>query len=401
MASVTDPSNQSGHRKRASQDSRGFVYIPGEDIPGETKAQNQRTATTPNQSGTFHQYERIDLDPLNPTVTDAILRTASDHPGSERDVSSTPSLGRSDRDNLLVHSGKPGSPKKSNDIPEKQSMQAKAGKVPKRGGNSGQLSPPRGADPTVGAKLASHSPERERIHGYSFPHHDCRIRSGGTTSPRWDDLPSTKPIGTSKAPVPVPRSKRETSRPSSSTSSSTTAGPTSPLTTTGSEGANPLPKPPVIIIQPGKDDPPSSKKSPTSGPSPKTDRNNAPSTSQNTKEAKSKKVKEAESKSKNPHVNGIPQTNLMIGLLVTCCFNPPLGIIAMAISLRAAEAYRDGDPKKGACRARLSIIISLISIMLTMVVVSTLLVYTAVDKHGYGKKKGGGGGSKSVLPFGF
>lgn len=96
-------------------------------------------------------------------------------------------------------------------------------------------------------------------------------------------------------------------------------------------------------------------------------------------------------------VTSIPQTNMSIGLLVFCCFNPLLGALAIYLSLTAAKAYRDGNDRRGASRAHWSILMSLFGIMITMVVVSSLVVFFAVNKH-----SGNRGYRTSVsLPQGF
>ncbi|XP_059177181.1 uncharacterized protein LOC131956665 [Physella acuta] len=82
-----------------------------------------------------------------------------------------------------------------------------------------------------------------------------------------------------------------------------------------------------------------------------------------------------------PELTAIPQTNFAIGLLVTCCFNLPFGLLALYFSLRAAAAYRDGQNERGAIRAKVSIFLSLMGIMLTMILVSSYVVYIAVHKH--------------------
>ncbi|CAL1543614.1 unnamed protein product [Lymnaea stagnalis] len=89
----------------------------------------------------------------------------------------------------------------------------------------------------------------------------------------------------------------------------------------------------------------------------------------------------ATDKTDKSEVAAIPQTNFAIGLLVLCCFNLPFGALALYFSLRAAAAYRDGEKEKGAYRSRLSILCSLFGIMVTMVMVSSVVVYIAVNKH--------------------
>ena len=397
MASSKEFPTSAERGKRGSQESRGFSFPADSETNSDVIAQNTRVGKPLNQSGTFHQYERIDLDPLNP-VSSGVGQSG------DRGASTSPSSGQSETDSLQPPSRKPSGPKKPKDTAAQQKMLGKSGKRggdAKRGGNSPLLSPPSGADPTVGAKLASHSPERQGMYGYSLAHHDCQIRNSGSAHPSGNPQAS-RPSSLCKAPVPVPRSKRDTSRPSSSTSlpAVSPTPPPPPATATPPTGqgrVNPQTRPDVIVKQPGKEAPTSSRNSQASGVTANPEVKTEPSTSQKSEKEKNRKAKEADGKPIKEHVDSIPQTNFMIGLLVTFCFNPPLGILAMVISLRAAAAYRDGDKKKGACRARASIIISLVSIMVTMVVVSTLLVYSAVNKHGYGKKDT----DKKSSPFGF
>ncbi|CAG5132701.1 unnamed protein product [Candidula unifasciata] len=82
-----------------------------------------------------------------------------------------------------------------------------------------------------------------------------------------------------------------------------------------------------------------------------------------------------------PELLSIPQTNFAIGVLVMCCFNPPFGLLALYFSLRSAAAYRDGDKTKGAWFARTSIVVSLLGIMLTMVIITSVVLYIAVNKN--------------------
>ena len=403
MASMRGDPDPAYHQEKRG--SRGFPFQASEENSGDVRPQIPTITRTQSQPGTFHQYELVDLDPLLPVTLDPGLRPISGASSTGTDVSRAASFGHSDTDTLLAAPRKSSSPKRSPENPTKRKMLTKSGKggSNSKGGNGSNnihLSPLMGADPTVGAKLASHSPERDGRYGYSLTDHNCQIRPGGSAaSPRpgnWDPQTSRHVC---KAPVPVPRSKRDpdSSRPTPSTSS------TSAPSTAGTGSQKPGARPEVIIRQPGKEN---ANAQNTHGAlragtrSSKAGSKSDISTSKKGDKDKNTKDKkeEANGKAKQAQVNSIPQTNFMIGLLVTCCFNPPLGIIAMGISLRAAAAYRDGDKKKGACLARWSIIVSLFSIMLTMVVVSTLLVWTAVDKHGYGKRKTG---KISSSPFGF
>ncbi|GFO12934.1 hypothetical protein PoB_003943900 [Plakobranchus ocellatus] len=354
----------------------------------DPKPRNPRTSKAPDQRNTFHQYERIDLDPLMPATdispggSDLISPSGS----SNSEASKTPVLSDSEAEALHASLGKPVAANRPKDIAlaPGQTMQPVYG----RGAiNSNERASERYAgstsasDTTAAGRPTSQSAAPDRLYGYSLKPHNCQIRPGDSGV----NGDSRTARASCKAPVPVPRSRLES--PGTSTPQAQTSSQASTPSQTASQGAKDDIS--VVTKQPNKSNPSSGQ---TEGA--KADNESASSK----KSAKEKDKKAAKSsKDTTAELTSIPQTNFMIGLLVTCCFNPVLGIVAMVVSLRAAAAYRDGDNKKGACRARASIIISLISIMLTMLVVSTLLVYSAVDKHGYGRKKDNG----NATPFGF
>ena len=78
-------------------------------------------------------------------------------------------------------------------------------------------------------------------------------------------------------------------------------------------------------------------------------------------------------------IRRVPDTNLTLSTLVCLCFNLPLGVIAMYLSLTAAKAYRDGKNDKGDCRANASVLISLFSIVSTVLIVMSIVLWIAVD----------------------
>lgn len=106
-----------------------------------------------------------------------------------------------------------------------------------------------------------------------------------------------------------------------------------------------------------------------------------PKTTNKPRQSNAEKTAMDTDKTDKSEVAAIPQTNFAIGLLVLCCFNLPFGALAIYFSLKAAAAYRDGEKEKGASRSRLSIMCSLFGIMVTMVLVSSVVVYIAVNKH--------------------
>ncbi|XP_071101666.1 uncharacterized protein [Haliotis cracherodii] len=92
------------------------------------------------------------------------------------------------------------------------------------------------------------------------------------------------------------------------------------------------------------------------------------------------------SKSSEPQIPDIPNTNIAVAFLVTLCFNFPLGALAIYYALMSAKAYRDGQKKKGAKRARISIYISLFSIVLTVLIVMMVVLYMAMNRHASRKR---------------
>lgn len=92
-------------------------------------------------------------------------------------------------------------------------------------------------------------------------------------------------------------------------------------------------------------------------------------------ESQAKKSK----KDKIPEITEVPNTNFPIACMVALCFNLPLGLIAMYFSLRAVKAYQDGKVKLGEKRSRWSIVMSLLGITITTVIISSVVLYIAMQ----------------------
>ncbi|KAH3689119.1 hypothetical protein DPMN_191772 [Dreissena polymorpha] len=75
----------------------------------------------------------------------------------------------------------------------------------------------------------------------------------------------------------------------------------------------------------------------------------------------------------------VPDTNLTLACLVCLCFNIPLGLVAMYLSISAAKFYRDGDPKQGERKAKCSVIISLFSIVTTVLLVMSYVLWITIE----------------------
>ena len=61
----------------------------------------------------------------------------------------------------------------------------------------------------------------------------------------------------------------------------------------------------------------------------------------------------------------IPETYLVLSLIVAFFFNLPLGLIAMCVSFKAKNAYKIGNFKQGECCSMISLCISLFGIFVT------------------------------------
>jgi hypothetical protein len=97
-----------------------------------------------------------------------------------------------------------------------------------------------------------------------------------------------------------------------------------------------------------------------------------------TKFAPETETQEKQKRNTQKHAGYVPDTNLPLACLVCLCFNFPIGIVAMFLSLSAARLYRDGKVEKGERRAKLSVCLSLISIVTTVLIVMAIVLWIAV-----------------------
>ncbi|PVD37776.1 hypothetical protein C0Q70_00377 [Pomacea canaliculata] len=94
-------------------------------------------------------------------------------------------------------------------------------------------------------------------------------------------------------------------------------------------------------------------------------------------------------------MSDIPNTNFAIACMVALCFNLPFGILAMYFSLRAVRAYQEGRHDMGERRSRFSIVLSLLGITITTVIISSVVLYIAIQgqkrisRHRAYQSKGG------------
>lgn len=78
-------------------------------------------------------------------------------------------------------------------------------------------------------------------------------------------------------------------------------------------------------------------------------------------------------------IRRVPNTNFTLATLVCLCFNLPIGAIAMYLSLTAAKAYRDGKSDRGDFRAYASVLLSLFSIVSTVLIVMSIVLWIVVE----------------------
>ncbi|KAL4222634.1 hypothetical protein ACF0H5_018676 [Mactra antiquata] len=108
-----------------------------------------------------------------------------------------------------------------------------------------------------------------------------------------------------------------------------------------------------------------------------------PKTDKQIKKTKGKiNVESKDKKTETPqHSTYVPDTNLTLACLVCLCFNLPLGAFAMYLSLSAAKLHRDGDTKSGDQRAKFSVLVSLLSIVTTVLIVTSIVLWIVIDNE--------------------
>ena len=77
--------------------------------------------------------------------------------------------------------------------------------------------------------------------------------------------------------------------------------------------------------------------------------------------------------------HAVPETYLVLALIVSFFFNLPFGLIAVCVSISSKKAYEIGNVSGGDWRAIMSLCISLLGIFFTallIIVIITLLLYS-------------------------
>ena len=77
--------------------------------------------------------------------------------------------------------------------------------------------------------------------------------------------------------------------------------------------------------------------------------------------------------------NMISQTYFIVTVVVTLCFNCPIGLIGMLCSVYSHSAFCRGDVTRGRCLARLALLLSLSGIVITISVVMSVVFYVTSE----------------------
>ena len=75
----------------------------------------------------------------------------------------------------------------------------------------------------------------------------------------------------------------------------------------------------------------------------------------------------------------IPRTYFIVTVVVTLCFNCPIGLLAMLCSVYSHSAFCRGEVTRGRCLARLALLLSLFGIIVTISVVMSVVFYVTSE----------------------
>lgn len=73
--------------------------------------------------------------------------------------------------------------------------------------------------------------------------------------------------------------------------------------------------------------------------------------------------------------NGLPQTYLVMSIVVCIFFNCPLGCLGIVYSMLSVSSFREGDIEGAKRRARCAMILSFSGVVVTVMVIIGLIVY--------------------------
>ena len=74
------------------------------------------------------------------------------------------------------------------------------------------------------------------------------------------------------------------------------------------------------------------------------------------------------------------QTYMVLSVVVSVCFNLPVGLLAFFVSVKSSDSFQSGDIPGGRVRARCSLVLSMLGIVMTVTIVMAVVFYIA-DKH--------------------
>ena len=75
-----------------------------------------------------------------------------------------------------------------------------------------------------------------------------------------------------------------------------------------------------------------------------------------------------------------PESYILLSLIVTVCFNLPVGLCAVLLSFQAHKAFQRQDKKTGQCRARCALVTSMFGIVVTVAAMCTVVMLVASRK---------------------
>ena len=74
------------------------------------------------------------------------------------------------------------------------------------------------------------------------------------------------------------------------------------------------------------------------------------------------------------------QTYMVLAVVVSACFNLPIGLLALLVSVKSQNSFKEGNLDSGRAKARCSLVLSMTGIVVTVAVVMGVVFYIA-SKH--------------------
>ncbi|CAH1788451.1 unnamed protein product [Owenia fusiformis] len=91
------------------------------------------------------------------------------------------------------------------------------------------------------------------------------------------------------------------------------------------------------------------------------------------------KMMDSEKELNEADVKLLPETYLTVAVVVTLCFNCPVGIVAMLFSFASFSSFQKGEQKEAIKQGRISCLISIFGMVLTIFVVIGVVLYVTAE----------------------